>query len=68
MRATQILGNERRRERERQERKVDEARILEECKRKLEEEKERQVGMFSVLGGRHMQDRKKGSGRIYGCR
>ncbi|CAN0058936.1 unnamed protein product [Ectocarpus fasciculatus] len=43
VRATQILGNERRRERERQNRKVDEARILEECKRKLAEEKERQL-------------------------
>ncbi|CAM9688214.1 unnamed protein product, partial [Ectocarpus sp. 8 AP-2014] len=43
VRATQILGNERRRERERQNRKVEEARILEDCKRKLAEEKERQL-------------------------
>ncbi|CAN0570398.1 unnamed protein product, partial [Ectocarpus sp. 12 AP-2014] len=43
VRATQILGNERRREWERQNRKVEEARILEDCKRKLTEEKERQL-------------------------
>ncbi|CAM9707243.1 unnamed protein product [Ectocarpus sp. 13 AM-2016] len=43
VRATQILGNERRREWERQNRTVEEARILEDCKRKLAEEKERQL-------------------------
>ncbi|CAB1101617.1 unnamed protein product [Ectocarpus sp. CCAP 1310/34] len=43
VRATQILGNERRREWERQNRKVEEAKILEDCKRKLAEEKERQL-------------------------
>lgn len=43
MRASQILDNERRRERERQEQKIDEARLLAECKQKLAEEKEAQV-------------------------
>ena len=43
MRASQILDNERRRERERQEQKLDEARLLAECKQKLAEEKEAQV-------------------------
>lgn len=43
MRASQILDNERRREKERQEQKLDEARLLAECKQKLAEEKEAQV-------------------------
>lgn len=43
MRASQILENERRRERERHEQKIDDARLLAECKHKLAEEKERQV-------------------------
>ncbi|CAN0217934.1 unnamed protein product [Pylaiella littoralis] len=42
-RASQILENERRRERERQEKKLDEARLLAKCKHKLAEEKERQL-------------------------
>lgn len=43
MRAAQILGNERRREKERVDKKVDEDRILEECKLKISGEKEAQV-------------------------
>ncbi len=44
MRASQIFDNERRREEERLEKELDEATLLAECKQKLAEEKERQVG------------------------
>eukprot|EP00903_Cladosiphon_okamuranus_P010163 g9623.t1 len=43
VRASQILDNERRRARERQEQKLDDARLLAECKQKLAEEKEAQL-------------------------
>ena len=43
VRASQIYDNERRREKQRQELQLDEARLLAECKQKLAEEKERQV-------------------------
>lgn len=50
MRAAQILENQRRREKERAENKVDEDSILAECKLKLREEKEIQVRTHSLVG------------------
>jgi len=43
VRASQIFDNERRREKERLQQELDDARLLAECKQKLAEEKERQV-------------------------
>lgn len=48
VRASQILENERRRERERREKKLDDQRVLKECKRALEEEKQCQVLRLST--------------------